>query len=192
MANLTDVFQFIACMPNLPEKELKKSLGERVIEILGQLNAVDPSAKQAYLTRLASRARHHKRRVDTVGHRLGNMVAIDVNDSSTEQDVRDFFHDAYYGLVFVTRYALISSGSHDCTEHKAIGEFAKNELPKRNGTKGLDAAQLCQSLSECQAYRNIADYIMNNNRLSVIAIPQIINTVTSVLAAQYASWNLPC
>ncbi|WP_147469362.1 hypothetical protein [Corallococcus sp. AB045] len=191
MNNTTDLFQFIACLPNLSERDFKSSVQEHALNNLQILDQTQPSARKEYKKRLSNRATHFKATVDRVNKRFRGKHGIAISSHNNEQHVRDFFHSAYYSAFFVARFALVSVGTHDCTGHAAIDNLLKQEVINRDPAKKAAAIALAQSLSEWREHRNLADYIMNETKISAIANPQIIDRIALDLGSHFSAWGVP-
>jgi uncharacterized protein (UPF0332 family) len=118
------------------------------------------------------------------------VILVDIDNDRDQNDLRDFHHSVYYAAFFVARYALIMNDEPDCSEHK--------EVPAKLGTLGPNgslvrqqAIQLQTQLVEWQEARNVADYIMSDQRLAPLAQQGVIQGAKDMLDNLFMTWGVP-
>ena len=132
------------------------------------LSSIFPDAKAQYVAELAARARHHSAKARQFVLSQGEIVAADAAGSAG-QELRDFFHDAYYAIFYVARVALVSIGSFDCSFHAEIDAVLLREITVRRPDKENEASGLAKDLKIWREAREVGDYIMSRKRLEALA-----------------------
>ncbi|HAN92082.1 MAG TPA: hypothetical protein DCQ33_08385 [Nitrospira sp.] len=186
MSNLADVFQLVVCLPNVPEK---KGLPTAVKEGLARLEQAEPGIRTLYAARLATRARHHKARADQIATQFQSVRAIDLRNAADENALRDFHHAVYYAGYFLGRFALVSNDSYDCSEHREI-DIQLCRIDSREDVKRL-AVELSTKLGIWRRAREVADYIMSEQRLKEFGDQALLQSTRNELEAVFTSWSVP-
>lgn len=186
MPDLADVFQLVACLPNVP----KNSLVDVVTGGLARLDQIDPDVRKQYSGRLASRARHHKEKVDVIAARFVGVRVVDIKNVEDENHLRDFHHAVYYAGFYVGRYALVSNQSYDCSEHREIDRQLTGLGPS-GSTVRRNAIDLATKLKSWRGAREVADYVMSGQRLEEFAWQPLIQDTRNDLDAALVTWSVP-
>lgn len=191
-----DLFQMLVSIPNAPREGLwdhiPKLLGElerHGVRIQGTRTELVKGGRKQYLGRLCERGRHHLQNAKRVSLRYQNYVAIPYTLAAHGNRVRDFFHDAYYAAFFAARWALVSNGQYDCSQHKEMSKALKQRFtapPMQNR-----AQKTAQVLEQLQEFRNDADYIMNTEKLGALASPQMMQAELAGVSDLYTVWGIP-
>lgn len=205
MGKLGDLFQeFMALPKEVGKPDERFSLWKRVstiLETIDTMGVTDPggsgafikAARNEYLNMLSSRGKHLLEKANLFVKGLGaNPQFIHVSHPQ-DQLLRDFYHDIYYAAFFVGRYALVTEGHFDDSEHKALPTALNTLSLKVQTTDTAKHALLRTTESTIQLlrnHRNMADYVMNAQELGLLASPGTVLSAHTNVSQLYSDWGI--
>lgn len=206
MGKLGDLFQQVMAIPmGVTNEADRQAVWNNLAQVLSDIEtlavqipatgaALVPTARAEYLEMLAKRGRHLLAKATAFVAALGAAPAFVPVNPPEDQQLRDFYHHVYYATFYAARFGVVTQGHFDDSEHKAI-PTALDALAKKVVSTNPVRHSLLKStestLQRLKNYRNMADYIMNGAKLSVLATPGTVFWAESTVSQLYTDWGIP-
>lgn len=200
-----ELFRRLVALPNLGRDDQAETLRDLLVDfsrhdvrVSGAAEAFSKVGHRDYLLRLAERGRHHLNRARVFVTKYPATTRPVVEPYGAEgNELRDFYHDAYYAGFYVARFGFVASGNYDCSEHAFIEKVTRKLLDRDPPVLDADKADRLERaallVKDLHDKRNLADYVMtvSPTRWQNLGTPPIFSEYFQTLEGLYTEWGVP-
>jgi hypothetical protein len=196
----SELFQRLAGLPNCKAGDLPGQVSELIealaadgFRLRGSRDDFVERGRREYLRQLAQRGRHHLRKASSYQRKATGLTVVPHLGRDGDR-LRDFYHDCYYASFYAVRHGLVQHDSIDCTMHAELPKALERFRTRRPTVaapllSAIDKSKI--DLAKLSELRNVADYIINLTRLSVLATGQQVDDAFASANGLYSAWGVP-